>query len=167
MGKKDIPDITRERILQFLLQSCKKGRSARGKINEDAQIFQVARCTVSTIWQSAEKQRAESEVICVSAKRIGRVRSPKYVINYEQIQAIPLRDSGTFRAVSDAIGVPKTTVHLWKQAGKLRSHSNAIKPVLTASNKLVRLSFSLQAIHFDSELNLLRFKPMENTIHID
>lgn len=69
--------------------------------------------------------------------------------------------------MSDALGISKATVGRWTKGHLLRPHTNAIKPLLAAPNIIRRLSFSLQAIMFDRALNILKLKPMENTVHID
>ncbi|XP_057789161.1 uncharacterized protein LOC131006021 [Salvia miltiorrhiza] len=49
----------------------------------------------------------------------------------------------------------------------IRAHSSAIRPDLTAPNKLLRLKFSLEQIEYDRICMALKFKPMHNVVHID
>lgn len=56
---------------------------------------------------------------------------------------------------------------MWAKRGLIRAHTNAIKPDLTAVNKLLRLTYSLSALQYDRAANILKFKAMHNTIHID
>ena len=46
-------------------------------------------------------------------------------------------------------------------------HTSAIKPNLTAANKLLRLRFTVESLELDRILNKIRFRNMHNTIHID
>ena len=43
----------------------------------------------------------------------------------------------------------------------------AIRPDLTAPDKLLRLRFSLEALELDRFLNTIKFRNMHNTVHID
>ncbi|XP_057803512.1 uncharacterized protein LOC131018825 [Salvia miltiorrhiza] len=65
------------------------------------------------------------------------------------------------------INQSKNTVWRWVNKGPIRAHSSAIKPDLTAPNKLLRLRFSLESLEFDRIMLALKFKGMDNTIHID
>ncbi|XP_057811571.1 uncharacterized protein LOC131025799 [Salvia miltiorrhiza] len=51
--------------------------------------------------------------------------------------------------------------------GLIRAHSSAIRPDLTAPNKLLRLRFSLEHIVYDRICNVLKFKNMHNVVHVD
>lgn len=92
----------------------------------------------------------------------------KHEPNYEEIEAIPVEERGTLQNMSDKLHISKSTLGRWANEGqKLRAHTNNMKSLLTASNMRERVSFSLQAIHYDAVHDEFRFKPMENTIHID
>lgn len=164
---KDITDAVKEEIMQFLLGNCKGGKPLRGKIGEAAARFNCCHRSISRIWKAARLQRANGEVIQVRGSKKGRPRMKKYEVNVDQIQQVHYQKRGTIRALAGSIHVPKTVVGRWAKQGLIRAHTNAIKPNLTAPNKLLRLNFSLQAIEFDSQTNSLKFKPMENIIHID
>ncbi|XP_057811519.1 uncharacterized protein LOC131025750 [Salvia miltiorrhiza] len=71
------------------------------------------------------------------------------------------------RSLAHGVSCSKTTVWRWIQQGLIRAHTSAIRPDLTAPNKLLRLRFSLQALEVDSILRNLRFRSMHNTVHID
>lgn len=53
------------------------------------------------------------------------------------------------------------------KAGLIKAHTSAIRPDLTAPNKLLRTRFTLEALELDRILRTLKFKDMYNTIHID
>lgn len=165
MGAPELPKTEKEQLLQFLLSSSTNGKPAHGKINEAATLFNICRKTVSRIWATAKQQMEKGEVIHVPMNRKGRKR--KHEVDNEQIQNVQYQKRGTIRKLAKAIHVPKSVVGRWAKRRLIRAHTNAIKPLLTAPNKLNRLSFSLQAIQYDRMLNILKFKPMQNVIHID
>ncbi|KAK9705768.1 hypothetical protein RND81_07G080100 [Saponaria officinalis] len=70
-------------------------------------------------------------------------------------------------ALSQAIKVSIGTICAWVKLGKLRSHSNAIKPLLTEENKFHRLNFVLTKLWWNRITRTLQFKDMSNVIHID
>ncbi|XP_057771071.1 uncharacterized protein LOC130990859 [Salvia miltiorrhiza] len=92
---------------------------------------------------------------------------------------------GKMKAAELKFGVSRRTVcRLWAEGkqkqqqakekrgvtidqGLIKAHTNAIKPELTAPNKLSRMRFCLEHIEYDRLLEKLQFKCMRNTIHID
>ncbi|XP_057775298.1 uncharacterized protein LOC130994271 [Salvia miltiorrhiza] len=85
----------------------------------------------------------------------------------ELITSLELKKRSTIRRLAQGIGCSKSTVGRWIARGLIKAHTSAIRPDLTAPNKLLRLRFSLEAIELDRIMNVLRFKSMHNTVHID
>lgn len=165
--EKDLSNGLKGEIVQFLLGHSKDGQLIKGKKSEAAALFKCSNKTVARLWKSAQEQINRGEVIEVTNKRVGRARKFKHQCNEEEIRQVHHQKRGTIRSLAESIHVSKSTVGRWAKRKLIRAHTNAIKPDLTAPNKLLRLSFSLQAIHFDDQANVLKFKPMENIIHID
>ncbi|KAH6785499.1 hypothetical protein C2S51_037954 [Perilla frutescens var. frutescens] len=79
---------------------------------------------------------------------------------------LPLKKRSSVRTLAKGINCKKFTVGRWIRQGLIRAHTSAIRPDLTASNKLLRLRFSLEALELDRNANILTFKSMYNTVHI-
>ncbi|XP_057803452.1 uncharacterized protein LOC131018765 [Salvia miltiorrhiza] len=88
-------------------------------------------------------------------------------INKEQVVSLELSKRSTIKRLACEIKCSKSTVGIWIKSGLIIPHSSAIKPDLTAPNKLLRLQFSLEALEYDRILRSLTFKSMHNTVHID
>ena len=65
------------------------------------------------------------------------------------------------------MGVSQSTVWRWKKKKHIRKHTNAIKPLLTDSNKNDKLFFCITSCIYDERTNAFKFSDMSNIIHID
>ncbi|XP_058223067.1 uncharacterized protein LOC131332786 [Rhododendron vialii] len=63
--------------------------------------------------------------------------------------------------------VPKSTLHPRIKEGKIRPHSNALKPYLSDEHKIARLHFCLSMLEPNSLQTQPLFKDMYNYVHID
>lgn len=173
----------KNRLVQFLLANCNKFPCpnvlgvpaapfdahvpARGKITEAATMFNVGRQTVTYIWAAAKRQLDEGKPINMSSNKLGKARTKKVTLDIEKLKATPWEERNSIRAVAEVLEVSKTTVARWVKDKEIKPHSNAMKPYLTDEGKLLRLEFSLSLLHYDRQLNVIRFGSMENIIHID
>ncbi|KAH7837658.1 hypothetical protein Vadar_016387 [Vaccinium darrowii] len=97
-------------------------------------------------------------------RRVGRKR---HQIEWDEIKKIDRRHRTNIRSLSGAIHAPKSTVHRGIQEGKIRSHSNALKPYLSDENKIARLRFFISMLEPSSLQMQPMFKEMFNYVHID
>ena len=102
----------------------------------------------------------------VNVKKV-RPYPKKLHLDIELFKSIPLSKRCNLLSVAARLGCSKATVWRWVKAGLIRPHTSAIKPNLTAENKLLRLRFTIESIELDRILNKIRFKNMYNTIHVD
>ncbi|XP_057811551.1 uncharacterized protein LOC131025782 [Salvia miltiorrhiza] len=165
---KDVEDDKRMMVVQFLLQNSKDGKPKYGKMKEAGIKFNLGRRTVTRFWAEAKKQNNRGQLINLTTKaRYTPCFTKRIQIDKEQIQSLELCRRGTIRKLAFGIKCSKSTVGRWVNLGLIRAHTSAIKPDLTVSNKLLRLRFSLEALEYDRIANILRFKTMHNTVHID
>ncbi|KAH6797331.1 hypothetical protein C2S52_021885 [Perilla frutescens var. hirtella] len=94
-------------------------------------------------------------------------RIKRVAINLEKISSLPLKKRSSIRTSAHGINCKKSTVGRWIRQGLIKAHTSAIRPDLTASNKLLRLRFSLEALELDRILNILKFRSMHNMVHIN
>ncbi|XP_057810274.1 uncharacterized protein LOC131024753 [Salvia miltiorrhiza] len=167
MVKKDLSNSDRNKIVQFLLSNLKNGKPRYGSMKEAASVFNSSQHTVARLWAAAKKQRENGEEIYLTNAKPGAARRKRISVDIELIQSLELHKRSTIRRFAVGINQSKSTVWRWVNKGLIRAHSSAIKPDLTAPNKLLRLHFSLEALEFDRIMLALKFKAMDNTIHID
>ncbi|KAH6787926.1 hypothetical protein C2S52_007478 [Perilla frutescens var. hirtella] len=94
-------------------------------------------------------------------------RTKRVTLDLEIVSSLPLKKISSIRTLAKGINCKKSTVGRWIRQGLIRTHTSAIRPDLTASNKLLRLRFTLEALELDRNANILTFKSMYNTVHID
>ncbi|XP_057810276.1 uncharacterized protein LOC131024755 [Salvia miltiorrhiza] len=167
MRRKDLSNGERNTIVQFLLQDSKNGKPKRGKIQEAIVKFGSSRRTVSRLWAAAKKQQERGKHIHSASMKIHRPHRKRVQIDLELISSLELSKRSTIRSLASGINCSKSTVGRWISKGLIKAHTSAIRPDLTAPNKLLRLRFSLEAIEYDRILKVLQFKDMHNTVHID
>ncbi|KAH6837634.1 hypothetical protein C2S53_014182 [Perilla frutescens var. hirtella] len=135
-------------------------------MNKAANKFQVCRKSVSRVWVAAKKQAENNQQMHIE-EREKFTRTKRVVIDLEKISILPLKKRGNIRTLAHGINCKKSTVGRWIRQGLIKAHTSVIRPDLTASNKLLRLRFSLKALELDMILNILKFRSMHNTVHID
>ncbi|ETI51616.1 hypothetical protein F443_05081 [Phytophthora nicotianae P1569] len=91
--------------------------------------------------------------------------SPKEVD--ERVAAVPLCQRQTLRALEAASGIPRSTLHRYLKVNTLRRFISRVKPSLTATHKLQRLTWALAQVHRPIGCCLYRFDAMYNVVHID
>ena len=91
----------------------------------------------------------------------------KIQVDLSEVLRVPLRRRTSIRSLAKAIGVPKSTVHRWFKEGKLRHHSNTLKPLLKEGNKKDRLRWCICMLDQRTLPNEPKFIDMENIIHLD
>ncbi|XP_057811740.1 uncharacterized protein LOC131025976 [Salvia miltiorrhiza] len=165
--RKDLSTFERAAIIQFLLEDSKKGKPSRGKIAAAITKWSSSRSTINRVWAAAKKQIQQGEVISSISRKIHRPRQKRVQLDLQLIASLDLSKRSTIRRLACGIQCSKSTVGRWIKLGLIKAHSNAIKPDLTAPNKLLRLQFSLEALEYDRIMRSVTFKNMHNTIHID
>ncbi|KAH6778784.1 hypothetical protein C2S52_010021 [Perilla frutescens var. hirtella] len=135
-------------------------------MNEAADKFQVCRKSVSRVWAAAKKQAENNQQMHIEENE-KFTRTRRVVIDLEKISNLPLKKRGIIRTLAHGINCKKSTVGRWIRQGLIKAHTSAIRPDLTASNKLLRWRFSLEALELDRILNILKFRSMHNTVYID
>lgn len=106
-------------------------------------------------------------VIDVKSKKYGRVGRKKKTFDEEHFKNIPLQHRTTIRALAAALNIRESVVYGWLKKGIIRSHTNNIKPALTARHKIKRFEWIISKI-IPQNVNVLpRFQLLTNLIYID
>ena len=104
--------------------------------------------------------RCTSRCIMQKEKNYGR---KKVAIDLSRIATIPLNKRTTLRALAHELGVKRSMLHRFFKQGKIRQHSNTLKPYLRDDNKKARLQYCLSML----DASRLQFIDMKNIIHSD
>ncbi|CAI5736585.1 unnamed protein product [Hyaloperonospora brassicae] len=183
------PNLTDEERLvlaNYLLQHRQgESRLPRAVIATAADKFQVHRNTVSRIWSLMKLALDSGSSIDVVMRQVlsrkrgncGRKRKD-YSTALEQVKQLPLNQRGSLRALSSAVGVPRTTLFrllrnyetddICKSDNEeARSEvkpttANTIKPALSEKNKRERLRFCYRKMQPNGV-----FDNMFNVVHIN
>ena len=65
------------------------------------------------------------------------------------------------------MGVSQSTVWRWKKKKHILKHTNAIKSLLTDTNKNDKLFFCISSCIYDEQIDAFKFSDMSNIVHID
>ena len=136
--RKNLSDRERQEIYEALLS-----RSVNGKLKRTttivANLFDVNRCYVQSIWRTAKECLAAGVPVDITCKRKKNCGRKKVGIDLARIATIPLNKRTTLRALAHELGVTRSTLHRCLKKGKIRRHSNTLKPYLRDDNKKARL----------------------------
>ncbi|XP_057784891.1 uncharacterized protein LOC131002405 [Salvia miltiorrhiza] len=168
MGRrKDLSGAERQAIALFLLQNSSNGKLHYGTAKAAMEKWGCCWSSITRLWKAAKEEHAQGQLVTVQSKKLSRSRRKRVHIDLELISSLELHKRGTIRRLATSINCSKSTVGRWISKGLIRPHSSAIRPDLTAPNKLLRLRFSLEQVVYDRICNVLKFNNMHNVIHAD
>ncbi|KAL6882610.1 hypothetical protein ACP4OV_011300 [Aristida adscensionis] len=165
--RKNLSDRERQQIYEALLYRSIHRKLKRRTTTIVANLFNVNRCYVQSIWRIAKECRALGVPVDVSSKRKNNYGRKKVDIDLSRIATIPLDKRATLKALADELGVKKPTLHRWFKQGKIRRHSNTLKPYLKDDNKKARLQHCVSMLDAETLQNAPKFMDMKNIVHID
>ena len=154
-------------VVQFLLKHSHDGVLARGAVMEAAETFEVSRKTVYRLWKAAKEQMQRGEPASMEGKIKGYTHADILQLNEEKVRNLSILERASLRTMAVKLNVSKSTVGVWVKQGKLRPHTNAIKPALTNMNKLARVRWSLSQLQPQITQGRVQYQSMHNVVHID
>ena len=176
VGKRELTLLQKNAIIKDLLGRLKnEGESIelrRGALSAVAKNFFRGRSTIRKIWILAKENSEKPEILAFTGetRKKGRVgRKKKW--NREQIKMrlrnLPIHMRKTFRSMSAALNIPKSTLHKVKTKEKcvIIPHRNAIKPVLTEKNKYERMRYAVE--HTFEVDGIIYYDDYDDTVFID
>lgn len=162
----NLTDQQRQALLQFLLDASRDGVLPRGTTPAAMSAFHCSRTTVWRIWDLYKRSRVSKTTAVDVSSRIksnsGRKGYNKTDL-LAKIAAIPAKRRAKPRKIAAEIGVSVGVVRRLVKAGALVKHSNTIKPLLTAQNRVARVEFACRFV----DVNSREYDPMLNVVHID
>ena len=166
---KQLSNSDRTAVYQHLLTISDNGKLPRGSITDTAEKYNVSRLTIHRIWKRGNESTTQSGTpACVHTYRYNSGARPMDVHDIQQkIEAVHISNRTTFRRMEKATGISKSTLHRALQKQIIVRHRNSVKPLLSDANKIERLRFALENVHYISRNRRFEFKNMYNMVHID
>ncbi|XP_021755468.1 uncharacterized protein LOC110720729 [Chenopodium quinoa] len=165
--RKYMKDVERKVCIESLLHAATNLKLPPGTINKLSHIHGVSRWTLQRIWKHVKLSVRLKQSIKISKNQKGKAGRKPIQLNVEQLMAVPLKKRGNIRSLASAMKINKSTVGRFVKKGKILRHSNAIKPTLTAVNKIQRLRWCMQQVISSTINTIPRFGDMYNVVHID
>jgi hypothetical protein len=88
-------------------------------------------------------------------------------LDFETMRQLSLSKRSTYRSLSKALQIPKTSLIRLQKLGVIRRHSSTLKSYLTENNMINRLRFCMEMLDRNSLPNDPRFISMHNLVFID
>ena len=127
---------TKNLIAQSLLQSSHLGKVPYGGFVKATKEFGVSRKTIHRICAEASKQIQSGVPVSIKDRVKGFKRKDEIQLDENRVRTLSFLERSTIRKMAVKLDLSKSTVGRMVKAGDLRPHINAVKPLLTASNKL-------------------------------
>lgn len=162
--RKQYGDATKRAVYAMLLQGSVDGRLPDGLSLQVSLAMDMSLRCVQRVWK--EGQRGGG-IHAIENKRVRNCGRKKIELLPESVTSIPFQDRTTLLDLSRALGMSKTTIIRRMKEGKIKRHSNAIKPYLTPENMRARVRHCLNMIEPDTIHDQPVFKSMYNVVHID
>ena len=102
-----------------------------------------------------------------SSKKFGKTNNTIIPFDERRFQALKKSKKTSQKAVANAMGVNESTMWRWKKKKHICKHTNAIKSLLTDTNKNERLFFCISSCIYDEQTYAFKFSDMSNIVHID
>jgi AraC-like DNA-binding protein len=119
------------------------------------------------VWWRVKECRAQGIPVDVRSTKLMNRGRKKIQVDLSEVLRVPLRRRTTIRSLAEAIGVSKSTLQRWFKEGKLRRHSNTLKPLLKEGNKKERVRWCICMLDQRILPDEPKFIEMENIIHLD
>jgi hypothetical protein len=175
----DTTSDTIKSIISFILNRCSPKNSvmtpARGAITEAAKKFDLSKQAISRFWVNAKKNNNNPniEAYRASPKKKGRRHGEHLKWNRawveEAISLLPTNKRQTLRAISAALGIPKSSIQMMHQNDNIiKKLNNQLKPVLTEHNKVMRVLYAIDKINdVNNNTGRMTFDPSLFEVHVD
>ena len=177
---KQMSTATRQGAFIYLHGRCKEGELERGAMAEAARLFSVTHKAMALFWREMNKKIEDSfldvddviaNTLFFENDRTNRGRRPLWDRNELRVavSTVPMGQRTTFRTMSKAVNVPKSTLHyLMKNEGLFHRHTSALQPHLTDEHKLARFMYAFDEVYpVPNPDGEYRFKNMYDRVDVD
>ena len=170
---------SRKAAFCILYSHSKDGVLERGALKKTAEMFSVDGTTMGRLWREILK-KIEDESVAIpdilhdlsffESKSSNRGRPLKWdkAEMREAAKLVPFQQRNTFRQMSSATKIPKSTLFDMFKKGLFRRHTSSLRPHLTEENKVARLFHALEEVYpVVGPGGQLHFKDFFDRIDID
>ncbi|XP_042067417.1 uncharacterized protein LOC121810739 [Salvia splendens] len=154
-------------VVQFLLKHSHDGVLSRGAVMEATEPHNISRKTEYRLWKAAKEQMQRGEPAMMEGKVKGYHHVDRLELDQEKVRNLSTLERSSLRKMAVKLNVSNSTLGHWVKQGKLRPHTNAIKPALTNMNKIARARWSLSQLQPQITQGRVKFQSMHNVVHID
>ncbi|XP_042059698.1 uncharacterized protein LOC121804255 [Salvia splendens] len=158
---------TKNLIAQSLLQSSHLGKVPYGGFVKATKEFGVSRKTVHRIWAETRIQIQSGVLVSIKDRVKGFKRKDEIQLDENRVRALSFFERSTIRKMVVKLDLSKSTVCRMVKANHLRLHTNVVKPLLTASNKLTIMKWGLTHVLPVVHNGMVKYHTMHNVVHID
>ncbi|KAG3056439.1 hypothetical protein PI124_g22534 [Phytophthora idaei] len=144
-GKCDLSTETKVSAVLFMASLAASGSRATAAVNAAIAKFSLSARAVWGLW----KDRVNVASLLAPPRRI-KVPKPTKRTREEdaaQVAAVPVCERQTLPSLSEATGIPTTTLWRYVKAGRLRRAVSHVKPALTDAHKVRRLIYCMMHVH--------------------
>ncbi|XP_074364791.1 uncharacterized protein LOC141705797 [Apium graveolens] len=151
-------------LLMWLLNNQIEGKLKHGEIQEVANLFNVTRRTINTIWSTARRKKTTSQPYNISIKGHNSGRK-RIQVQPNVITKISMREC--IRDLELQLKVSSTTTNIMIKRGLIKPHTNPLHPALKEANLFQRVEWVLNLLMGDTPTIIRQYNPMYNFVHID
>lgn len=137
---KDLTEEKRKSIVSFLINKSMNGVLPRNVVKEASEQFSSSKMTIYRLWKKV-KNNVNDGTWCVASNRKGKCGRKKkdWTEQLEMLKDVPLPQKATFRSLSNAIKIPKSTLfRICKERDFVEIFSSRMKPNLTEEDKVTQ-----------------------------
>ncbi|KAL8499860.1 hypothetical protein ACS0TY_019747 [Phlomoides rotata] len=135
------------KVAQLLLENSRDDQLTKGKIKEVALLLHISRRHVTSIWTATRVKIREGEFVIFNTIKWSKHDAVK--VDWEKLMSLPYVKRSSYKRIIVEMGVSKSVMGVGFKERLIRAHFNAIKPNLTAHNKLIRMHFCLNSLQYD------------------
>ncbi|XP_058776079.1 uncharacterized protein LOC131650383 [Vicia villosa] len=151
----------RKAIYHLLMSLSVDGKSHKyGVIPRISSLYNVHRSVIYRIWNQVK----DTCNVCHRKTLCGRKRVQ---LDFERMRQVPLSKRLTYRALSNSLNIPKTSLIRLQKSGVIRRHSNTLKPYLKEDNMINHLRFCKDMLDSNNLPHDPKFISMHNIVFID
>jgi len=159
----NLKDSDKDDIFKHLLEVSVERKLPTGAIAAVAADYGVSVNVIYRLWKRGLTPPATGLFSAVASRRKGHVgRKMLHGNLLDKIKAAPADQRTTFRDLSAATGIPKSTLHDRFKRAFFRKYSRPLRPILTVANMYFRSKWALR--HICSDLSVAS---MDNYVHVD
>lgn len=135
-----------ERLIRYLSQRVRNGKILRGVIADASKLFGISARQIPCLWAKHGPGAMEPAIGFSCAMKPGRGRPRKLMDDafMEKMSSVPFSKWMTLQSLAAEMQLSVSTLWKYLYEGKIKWHSNTIKPVVTDENKKLCLNTAVQ-----------------------